>query len=129
MLGCAVARCGASVSREEMSSRNCSSSACWSDDEVSDEVRAARKLVLELQQQSATARQLKKLKREQNRKFHLHQDKLGRHPTRDEPLGADRTGRRYWSFVNDRERLWVEAPRDEGGEPQALPPSRAAGSL
>ena len=29
---------------------------------------------------------------------------------REEALGSDRLGRRYWSFAADGGRLWVEAP-------------------
>ena len=32
---------------------------------------------------------------------------------REEPLGEDRRGRRYWFFFNDAARLWVEAPKGE----------------
>ena len=32
---------------------------------------------------------------------------------REEPLGEDHRGRRYWFFYNDAARLWVEAPKGE----------------
>ena len=32
---------------------------------------------------------------------------------REEPLGEDSRGRRYWFFFNDAARLWVEAPKGE----------------
>ena len=36
-------------------------------------------------------------------------------PLREEPLGTDRDGRRYWLFSHDLSKLWVEAPKaDEG---------------
>ena len=38
---------------------------------------------------------------------------MGSYPVRDEALGKDRRGRRYWAFSADPARLWVESPAND----------------
>ena len=75
-----------------------------------------------------------KLEKGQRKAVRAHADKLALVPVREEPLGVDARGRRYWAFAHDRNRLWVQwraavgggGGGGGGGTPGGTPPPTGA---
>uniref|UniRef100_A0A7S0P1L2 WHIM2 domain-containing protein n=1 Tax=Calcidiscus leptoporus TaxID=127549 RepID=A0A7S0P1L2_9EUKA len=81
---------------------------------LTDELRTAHKLLHDMQSQKLRDKQMAQLKRRDTKAFDAYRLSVGRHPVREEPIGIDSRGRKYWAFVHDPLRLWVQAP--EGAE-------------
>ena len=75
-----------------------------------DELKAAQKLLPALRESYAFEQEGAQLRRRQIDNARKHRQKMGSYPVRDEALGKDRRGRRYWAFSADPARLWVESP-------------------
>ena len=78
-----------------------------------DELKAAQKLLPALRESYAFEQEGAQLRRRQIDNARKHRQKMGSYPVRDEALGKDRRGRRYWAFSADPARLWVESPAND----------------
>ena len=77
-----------------------------------DELKAAQKLLPALRESYAFEQEGAQLRRRQIDNARKHRQ-MGSYPVRDEALGKDRRGRRYWAFSADPARLWVESPAND----------------
>ena len=65
-----------------------------------------------------------KMRKKLAKQLRKHVEAMQNVVMRDEPLGEDRRGRRFWFFFGDPQRVWVEAPKGqmverENGKPWA----------
>ena len=67
----------------------------------SDELKAAKRVLAEAVAHRAKAKIGAKVAEKETEAFARYLELVGLAPTREEPLGVDASGRRYWVFVND----------------------------
>ena len=80
------------------------------------ELRRAHELLQELNREKMRNLKMRALAERQVGAFCDHLVSLAGGQTREEPIGVDSSGRRYWFFAADATRLWVEMPPPAAGE-------------
>ena len=84
------------------------------------ELRRAHELLQELNREKMRNLKMRALAERQVGAFCDHLVSLAGGQTREEPIGVDSSGRRYWFFAADATRLWVEMPPAAGEAASAV---------